>query len=422
MTTRRALLRSAVATVALPFLPSLARAAYVPPRRVVYWFLPNGLVLDEVTPGPDFALPPVLEPLEPLRDRVSVVSGLENRASRQGGNHERCMASLLTDHVLGDPYEGPVVNAESADQVAARAMPAVVPFASLQLGTGEEFVRGRGNLDVYNAHLSWADAATPLAPLNDPKMLFDRMFAGADPEATEAERARRAALRLSVLDAVGDRIGTVRRGLDAADRAKLDQFTTAVREVEDRIAALQALQCEVPTEPVPNLPLGERIAATTDLLVLALRCDYTRVATFAIGPTQALTTYPELGVGKPHHSLSHDWKSRPEDLDQFLAVHRLNFERWGAFLEALREVPDGEGDLLSSTLVAFVTEFSDPNTHDAQPLPMLLAGGEAGGVVQGVHRVVAPQPHSNALRAVLAFQGVDPQGFGEHATGTLDLG
>ena len=228
-------------------------------------------------------------------------------------------------------------------------------------------------------------------------MLFDRMFAGTDAEATASEVAKRGALRTSVLDTVVDRIDALHRRLDAADRAKLDQYATAVRELENRIAALSDLACEVPTAPLANLPLADRIAAATDLLVVALQCDFTRVATFMAGPTSALTTFPDLGSTKAHHTLSHDYLYRSEDADAFRQIQRWQIEQWGTFVAKLAAASDGEGDLLSSTLTALVTEFGEPSAHHAAPLPALIAGGEAGGVVQGAHRRAGGAPPQRAV-------------------------
>lgn len=434
---RRAVIRGAAATLWLPALASAGGGRFVrgisgggDPRRIVWWFVPNGLVASEVTPattGADYALLPVLEPIATDRARVTVLSGLENVASgaATASTHERCMGSLLTDHAIANPLSGPLDAGISADQHAANglAAAATTPFRSLQLGTGEAYVPGVGNSSVYFTHLSWADGQTPLTPLTDPKMLFDQMFAGTDPDASASDVARRKALRHSVLDASLERVEGLRAKLDPADVAKLDQYATAVRELEQRITALDAVVCEAPDAPVANLPLAERIDAMTDLMVLALQCDYTRILTFMAGPTSALTAFTDLGITKAHHTLSHDYLYHQADADAFREIQRWQVERWATFVHELAQIPDGDGgDLLSNTLVALTTEFGEPSAHAARPLPVLLAGGEAGGVAQGVHRAVATQPHSNLWRAMIAFSGADPAGFGDNATGTLDLG
>lgn len=429
---RRLFLRGAASTLWLPLLPSVlpreARAAApADPRRLVFLFVPNGLLHDYVTPttlGAGYPLPTMLSPLAPLQDRVTVVSGLENRASVEPsgyGTHEGCLSSLLSDHTLGDAYNGSLDGGITVDQAAAAAIGAGTPFPSLQLATGEPSISAFGNLGIYYSTLSWAGPQSPVAPLIDPKTTFDRMFAGTDPAATEAEIERRDTMRRSVLDAVLERTQRLQSRVNAEDRAKLDQFTTGVRELELRVQALAELECPVPEEPVSSPGFAQKVEAFLDLMVVALQCDYTRVLTFMGGPSTAMTSFPFLGISADHHTLSHDQAYSDPRRAELLAIQQWYVQQYATLCDKLAQVPTADGDLLGSSLVSLVTEFADSNLHTAQPMTFLLAGGEKGGVLQGRHRLYGGLPHGNLLRSMLDFVGADSSSFGQHATGSLDL-
>lgn len=422
---RRLILSTAAATLCLPLLPSaLPRSTWAtepaPIRRLMFWFIPNGLVEAEVVPadtGTLTALPSVLASLEPFRTRMSVLSGLWNWASAGGGIHEWLFPSLLSDHFIEDVARGPLDGGITIDEYIGQRLPVDTPFQTLSVSTGEPHGNAVGNIGVYYTNLSWSDTAVPVAPIVDPKILFDRMFSGELDGATQA----RIAARQSVLDAVAERAKAIKPTLSFEDSAKLDQFETSVRELEQRIELIRNIQCAEPEAPAPNLPFVERVALQTDLVVLALQCDFTRICTFGVGPTTTSTPYTHLGITKGHHKISHDYPYSALDYEWFMAIHEWNFEQWASFLGKLADIPTPTGDLLAETLCPLVTEFGLPSEHKPN-MPMLLAGGEAGGIVQGQHRWLGSQyPHGNVLRAFAEYMQVDPNEFGENATETANL-
>ncbi|MEQ1566543.1 MAG: DUF1552 domain-containing protein [Myxococcota bacterium] len=427
---RRMFVRNAATTLWLPFLPSLApRAAWatapVTPRRSLWWFVPNGLVTDYVTPtteGAGYALPYALEPLAAIQSRVSVISGLSNRADESSGLHEECMGTLLGDNHIDNTFNGTLDGGTSVDQHMAKSLGSVTPFGSLQLSLDEPYIAAGGsNIDVLYRTLSFASPTTPIAPLGDPRTVFDRMFAGVDTSLTEVEIEARRNLRKSLLDSVLDRTNALSAKASAVDKQKLDQYITGVREVEQRIDQLAEVVCPTPDEPSANPGYQERMFAMIDLMVVALQCDYTRVITFMAGASTCLTVYDFLGIGADHHTLSHNWAFDTGAAQDLKTVYNYQVARFADLCAKLAAIPTDEGDLLSATTASVVTEFGESNFHQADPVTYLFAGGEDSGIVQGKHRRFTNAPHSNLWINTLNHMNVDATGYGTTWTGPFDL-
>lgn len=431
---RRMFIRTAGATLWLPFLPSaLPREArgssFATPRRAIWWFIPNGFMEDFVLPtvvGENYDLRFPIEPLAPIQSRVSVLSNLYNKAAQDYYLHEEAMGTLLSDNYVANPFSGNLDGGITVDQHAANAIGSATPFGSLQLGTDEPYISGSAtsNTDIYYRTLSFAAPQLPLAALGDPKTVFDRMFAGVDASLTEAEIEARRELRTSLLDSVLERTNALHKRLNAEDKLKLDQFTSGIRDLELQIDALAAVQCDAPAEPGQSLGFQATIAAMTDLMVTALQCDFTRIITFMAGASTSLTRYDFLaGVTSDHHNLSHSWANNEDAENDLKSIYNYQVARFTDLMLALQDVDTGDGgDLLSNTLCFFISEFGESNQHHAHPITYLMGGGEASGIVQGKHRRFdANTPHSNAWVSALDFLGVDPGGWGTTHTGPLDL-
>jgi hypothetical protein len=441
-------LRSAASTLWLPFLPSaLPRAAWAAPppadpRRLLYFHSPNGMLVEDATPaasGPDYDMPLMASLVEPVRHRINIVSGISNVAASMGaavGTHEGCMVAMLSDHTL-ERESGGVADTSSdgaaitVDQYAANCLGLAggptAPFPSMQLGTPAQCA----NCTPYFVTLSWAAGSIPLAPLTDAKTVFDRMFAGYDPTLTEADVARRTALRKSLLDGVSERATDLTTKLNWEDRTKLDQYMTGVRDLEMRIDRLAAIQCGTPDEPPTNVGFVESVDLMIQLMLTAFTCDYTRIVTFMLAPSGSSIVYDFLdGVYADHHTLSHYGAMSaqqpdspiPDAHDQLMTVKGWEFGKFAELVAAMELVSENEGDLLSNSMVTLVTEFGESNEHTSTPCTYYVAGGESGGVVPGHHRVYAPgTPHSNLWRRQLDFLGVPSEHFGTFANGSLDL-
>ncbi|MBX2798712.1 MAG: DUF1552 domain-containing protein [Myxococcales bacterium] len=425
---RRQFLRSAASTLWLPFLPSIApksawAAPATDPKRLLIYFVPNGLMIGDTDRSSVVDPHGLLTALDPFDKRRLIVTGATNTVDFW--DHEACTPSLLSDVEPKNFFNGPFDVGITCDQVAARQVGGETPFPSLQLGAKTQFEPISPHGRTYSARLSWSAAETPLPPTEVPKQLFDSMFAGYDAEATAEELERRANMRKSVLDSVVDHVGDLERKLNPADRAKLDQYTTSVRELEQRLEQLEENACPVPEPPGTSLSYKGTVEAMTDLMVVALQCDYSRIITFMSAPSSSYMVYDfaDDTIRRNHHEISHSWRGNDNILSQLHNIMRYHVDVVANLCDRLQETPaNGDGDLLSNTLVVLTSEFTEPDYHDSQPLPFVLMGGESGGVLSGRH-IDFPErpPHSNLLRSLIRYTGADPSGFGPNATGEIDL-
>ncbi|MCB9534071.1 MAG: DUF1552 domain-containing protein [Myxococcales bacterium] len=436
---RRTLLRGASVAIALPWLEAmgvsrapLASADVVrPPVRLLYYFVPNGIHMPAWRPeteGSDFAMPATLAPLEPYRDQVLVLSGIANRAAIDSiaGDHARGTAAFLTAQ-RAERSEERLSLGISADQVAANALGRETRWPSLQLGLESGASAGvcdSGYSCAYSNNISWADADTPLPKLTSPYVAFERLFGGDTGELDEAAAARRRQYRQSVLDSVVEQARDLEGQLGASDRAKLDEYLTAVREVEVRLAAAPEVAGCGTVELPPGLTQDPtaHAQAMNELLVLALRCDLTRVASFMLGNGGSLRVFPFLdGVVGFHHEISHH-QHREANLLALQKINLWELQQVADLVGRLRAAEDVDGtSLLDNTLLYLSSEISDGDAHNHTDLPTLLIGGGGGAVRSGRH-VAYAEERSAASLFVSMFQaaGVGVDAFGIDGDGPLD--
>ena len=425
---RRTLLRGTGAVIALPLLdamplPGLAGTARAAdgaargPVRLAFTFFPNGVNTDRWFPkteGAGWELTPTLEPLEALRDDVTVLSGLDQRNAQSlgdgGGDHARNAATYLTGvHPLKSSAE--IRAGRSVDQVAADRIGMRTRLPSLELGVDRS--RNAGSCDsgyscAYSNNISWRSPSQPTAKEINPKLAFQRLFGtGGGNDAAE----RRLADRKSVLDLVADDAASLTKRVGSTDRQKLDEYFTSVREVERRIErtlsapAVEAPEIELP----PGVPeeLSEHIRLMYDLQVLAFRTDATRVCTFMTAAAGSNRSYPEVDVKAGHHSLSHH-RGDQEKLDNIGRIDRFLMEHFARFLKTMKETPDGGGTLLDNSLILYGSAIRDGNRHSHQDLPLILAGRGGGAVKPGRHRRFPEDtPLNNLFLTLLDAAGVE---------------
>jgi Protein of unknown function (DUF1552) len=281
---RRTLLRGVGAAVALPLLdamhPSLARAA-TRPGRVGVVYVPNGIVMNDwklKEVGTDFAFTRILKPLEPFRSNVVVLSGLSNNAATkaQGGGHAKASGSFLSSAQPKYTAGADVRAGVTFDQIAARQWAAETRVSSIQLGCEDSRMVGNcdtGSSCAYTNTLSWRDADKPMAVEVNPRSVFERLFGTVDPSLDPATRSRRALYRKSILDNTLDSTQSLVKNLGAADRRKIDEYLTSVREVEKRIAAAENDTLVPPVDKPSGIPFeyADYVKLMFDLQTIAFQ-------------------------------------------------------------------------------------------------------------------------------------------------------
>ena len=436
---RRMALRGLGATVALPLLDAmvppltaLARTPATPARRLGFVYIPNGVSMNAavnnwkpVGAGADFDFSPILSPLAPLRDHLTVVSGLAQRQAEAfndgGGDHSRASAGWLSG-VHARQAQGVNVRAgTTADQVAAGTLGRDTPLPSLELAVDSGDLVGNcdnGYDCAYLNTISWRTPTTPLPTERNPAVVFERLFGDGG---TAAERRAEVHRDRSILDDVTDDITALQRAVGPADRARVDEYLEAVREIERRLRSTdQAVDRELPPFDRPTgIPedFGEHATLMFDLQWLAYQADVTRVTTFMIGRELGGRSYPELGIPMNHHGLSHH-RDDPENLANLTKINTYHVELFASFVEKLRSTPDGDGSLLDHVRLLYGGGISNPNRHEHFDLPIALVGrtGRPGGR----HLDIAETPLANLLLAMLDWASVRVDQLGD-STGRLPV-
>lgn len=431
--TRRAMLRGLGAALALPWMESLpavargaAAAASKPPVRMCCWYVPNGVHLPAWFPeheGPLLDLPETLRPLSFARDSLNCFQGLIHNTAMTNGDADGCghgqgSASFLTGAQAYRTQDAVRVDI-SADQLYARHVGDATRFPSLELGcesarSGNAF----GYSGTYKTHISWRTPTSPAPYEMDPKAVFDRLFTKGSSSLTQATVADRDFYRRSMIDFVLDDANRVRDRVGRADRRKLDQYLTGVREVERRIQNVNA-RVELPGAEFPR-PTGipedfdEHLRLMCDLMVLAFQTDSTRAATFMVTKEATDRNYPWLGFTDGHHELSHHGGDA-EKHRKIREIDRYHVSILAYMIEKMMVVEEADGKtMLDNSMVLYGSGISDGDRHDHVNLPVIVLGKGGGTLRTGQHRKYRQEtPMSNLLLALLQQAGVPVDRFGD---------
>ncbi|MCP4189841.1 MAG: DUF1552 domain-containing protein [Planctomycetaceae bacterium] len=430
---RRTVLRGIGASVSLPFLDAMipgqafgAKATTELPRRIGFFFVPNGVNLAEWTPkktGYDYDLPSILEPLHRVKNDVNVLTGLtqdKGRANGDGaGDHARSASTFLTGAQPRKTSAGNIRVGISVDQVAAQAVGNATRFPSLELGCDR--TRNSGNCDsgyscAYSHNISWSSATTPMAKEIDPRLVFERLFGGDQAKDQEAQTERQQ-LRKSLLDYVRDDARRLQNRLGRSDQIKLDQYVTGVREIERRIEASEqdTQRYEVEFEKPDGIPrdYAEHVRLMSDMMVLAFQADLTRVSSCMFANAGSNRSYREIDVPDGHHDLSHHG-GNAEKLEKIRRINQYHIRQFAYFLERMKSIPEGDGSLLDNCMIVYGSGLSDGNRHNNENLPLLVAGRGGGTVETGRHVVYDVEtPLNNLYLAMLDRIGVSVPRLGD---------
>ena len=436
---RRTFVKGMGVAIGLPMLdamtPAFARASRgaTAPSRLAFVYVPNGIVMKDWRPkvvGKGFEFTRILKPLESLREDLFVLSGLDeqngNPLGDGAGDHARAGAAFLTGVHCKKTEGADIHNGVSADQIAAQVLGSKTRFPSIEMGCEDS--RTVGNCDsgyscAYTNSISWRGQATPMPPELNPRMVFERLFGTTDFSLDAQTRARRAEYRKSILDFVRDDTQQLAGKLGSPDRRKLDEYLSAVREIERRIQTAE--KDNRPVTPAIEKPAGIPITLPDyaklmyDLQVVAFQADLTRVSTLMLGREGSMRVYPEIGIPDPHHPLTHH-RDNPEWIEKVTQINCLHTELFAYFLKKLKSTPDGDGSLLDHSMIVYGSGLSDGNRHSHEDLPVLLAGRGDGSLKPGRH-IVYPSgtPITNLYLTLLDRVGVHPEKIGD-STGKID--
>lgn len=437
---RRALLKGAGgALVGLPLLHSLGASAgpSSPIKRLVLMYNPNGTVWDAFWPTggeTDFVFGEMLTPLQPFRDRVSVLKGIDLAVTAvgPGGPHQRGCGGLFTGREL---QEGTFTdgcgslagwaNGPSIDQVYAEHLGISTALPSLELGIRATAAEVRGRM-------FYKSAGNPVPPVNDPQQVWSRMFWGSDgdPDARLVQMDK----RRSVLDSVQAQFASLNPQLSPADRQRLDAHQVMVREMELRLELAAAasggsepeLACPKPPNPgsiafddAGSMPLVAQLQM--QLLALAFSCDLTRVGSVTFSSAINDIGYPWLGSTDSGHTLSHAGPSDEAAQRELINRGKWQAEQLAYLMALLDNIPEEDGSVLDNTIILWGSEVSLGNVHSHTDMPWVLAGGAAGALKMGRFLEFDGVPHNRLLVSVLNALGVGVDRFGhpDFAVGSL---
>jgi hypothetical protein len=433
---RRAVLKAAGVSLALPFLDAmvpagtaLAQTAAVPKLRTGFFYIPHGAIMGNTSHGPSldrwtpsgsgatFTLSPILASLEPYKQYVSSFGNLQNAATA-GSVHSFTPATWLsaTRPDTGAPRAH---MATTLDQVIAQIIGQDTPLPSLEVAA-ETTVQSAAGGGGYYSTLSFRDAESPLPMEPNPRKVFLQLFGEGD---TPQERATISTRTNSLLDLIVEGTQSLKSSLGNGDRAVLDGYLESVREVERRTQ--KAAATDLSAFAIPEAPVGEldsfpeQVSLMFDLLALAYQADLTRVASYLMVAEGTNRTYNHIGIPDSFHPVSHHANDLAR-IEKLARIQTWHLEQFAAFVRKMAETPDGEGSLLDHAIFMYGSNMSNSDRHDNSPEPNILVGGGNGTMKLGGQHLVLPErtPIANLHLTLLQKVGVERDTFGD-STGTI---
>jgi hypothetical protein len=415
---RRTVLRAAGASIGLPLLDAMIpagtalaqTAANVKPRLGFVYFA-HGALQDEWRPkqtGRGFDFPYIIEPLEPLREYVTVVSGLRNKGGESNNPHGIIQETWL-NAVSPRQRSARTGVGVTVDQIAARYLGTDTPLASLEL-CGEP-----GGI------ISFRTPDQPLPMESNPRKVFYSMFGQGD---TTAERQSILNTTGSLLDYVLAETASLNATLDVADRAKVNDYLDSVRQIEQRVQKLQENSValgDLPDAPIgPPEDFGELLDIQFEMIALAWQTNRTNVASMKMVEEASMRTYPHLGVHEAFHPTSH-WGGFPDRIANLRLIQNWHTQVFAKFAQRLKDTPDGDGNLLDHSIILFGSNMANSDAHNNDPLPQALIG--RGGGVRGGQHLLYPQdsPHASLLATILERAQVPSEEYADFADSTGPL-
>ncbi|MCJ8312076.1 MAG: DUF1552 domain-containing protein [Saccharospirillaceae bacterium] len=433
--TRRRVLRNTLkSAAAIPFLSHLPSfgASEEAKKKFIMMFSPNGTMQSEFWPEgseTEFTFKRVLEPLTPIKDDVILYQGMHNQVEKPGDTHQRGMGGLWTAKKLteggskgGNPGDTPVAWAGGAsiDQVIANLIGTQTRFKSLEYGVAS------GSANIWT-RMCYLDRDVPMEPEMDPYVAFSRLYGSASSDGV-SEQTQRSIRLNSVLDDVSDDLSSIRNFLSAEDRQKLEYHTQYVRQIEQTLQAPDISgDCYMPTLGVrveinkdENIPKIGKLFM--DLIVSALACGQTQVASLQWTRAVSQAQYTFLDVYKSHHVLSHYSDGVEWAFEAITKINNWYAQQFAYLVKKLKETPDpsGQGSLLDNSFMIWGNELGKGDSHSLRDIPFVSAGSLQGAFNTGRYiRQESQQPHAKLLTSIANAYGANLTGFGDFEEGEL---
>ena len=419
---RRSVLKGAGAAVALPLLEAMAPAATAwadtpagkAPKRFAFIGFPHGAIMDRWSPketGTNYTMSPILQPLEPFRQHLTIVSGLRNKPAETPEPHAYIEQGWLTCVKPWDFGKAGPDSGVSCDQIAARYVGQETRLPSLELTTAQG-----------SAKVAWRTPTQPLPQESNPRAVFQKLFGQGD---TDQERAQILAETGSILDRVQGEAQRLQASLGMHDRRVVSDYLDSVREIERRV---QMAEKQSNTElTIPDAPIGTPNDITDyfkmmfDLMALAFQADVTRVITFSMDRETSMRTYTNLGIAEGFHPLSHHGNDT-QKMDKLVQIQRYHTQVFAAFIKKLEAAKEAGGTVLDHSTILFGSDMSNSDRHNNDPLPSAVLG-HANGKIKGGQHLKYPQDsrHGDLLVTLLERNDIPVKSIGDSTEGLSEV-
>lgn len=410
---RRTFLRGLGVTLALPYFEAYAAKGVSPPQRYAFIYTPNGYnqsaFLPETT-GTGWELTPTLQPLERVRDDITLVTGLDRKFVGGTGVHAQCGSCWLTSSASEETLDGGFPTNATLDQIIAREIGTGTLLPSLELSCND-FTDNKETR--YYECISWLAPGYAANVERNPRAVFQRLFGRPDGARSQ-----------SVIDVVLEDAKSLRGALGRADQGKLDEYLESVRATERRLEFAEKISARMEKPPMAEpagIPerRGDYLRLQAELFILAFQYDLTRVATLVVDPERwdsPRTFHDVFDKPQNHHVLTHSKDMGAKD--DVAKIDRFHVEFYAHIVERLKSIREGEGSLLDSTIVSMGSGISDGDRHDYANLEVLLAGGS---LKPGHFHYQDDHPLANLWLTLAQNAGVSAERFADSTGAIRDL-
>jgi hypothetical protein len=419
---RRRVLQGIGATIGLPLLESMIPAATAwadtpagkTPKRFAFIGFPHGAIMDRWSPketGTDFTISPILQPLEPFRKHLTIVSGLRNKPAETPEPHAYIEQGWLTAVKPAEFGKAGPDSGVSADQIAVRYVGQDTRLPSLELSVGQG-----------SARLAWRTPTQSLPQESNPRAVFQKLFGQGD---TDQERAQILAETGSILDRVQGQAQRLQASLGVKDRVVVGDYLDSVREIERRVQmAEKAHNSEL---VIPDAPVGTPNEITDyfklmfDLMALAFQADITRVITLSMDHEASMRTYTNLSIAEGFHPLSHHGNN-PEKMDKLVKIQNYHAQVFAGFIKKIEATKEANGTVLDHSTILFGSDMSNSDRHNNDPLPSAILG-HANGKIKGGQHLKYPQDsrHGELLLTLLQRNEIPVKSIGDGVDGLSEV-